>query len=105
MFNSKLFELSNVPFLIKTAKYHLQYVFTLLTFPNFRTRKRDIKRNLVIEFLVVANKHIDADSLSLGLQGTLNNVNKSSYVRDIPVTALILNGSVAAIPGIIADTN
>ena len=54
----------------------------------------------MIEFLVVTNNQTDTDSLNCGLQDTMDNVNKSSIIWDIPVTTLILNGSVTAIPGI-----
>ena len=66
----------------------------------FRTRKRDIERKLVIEFLAVTNNQTSTDNLTHSLQNMLDNINKTSKIWDIPVTSLKLNHAVAALPGI-----
>ena len=70
----------------------------------YRRRKREVKRKLVIEFIVVTDKQTNTANLTNQLQEKLEklrSMNKSSNIWDLPVKGLNLTGAVEAIPGIL----
>ena len=67
----------------------------------YRRKKREVKRKLVIEFIVVTDKQTSTTNLTNELKDKLGNMNKTSKIWDLPVNDLNLNDAVEAIPGIL----